>query len=144
MKNLTVKFVLRAAPFVYMGLIWFQSARFNPDSVMQLPLTALIPLGIVLESLHFVQFGILYLFVVLFYYTFGPLTQQRNMVAAGVAVLYAVLDELHQFFVPFRSASSWDLVKNLLGIALVWILVHRVSRAKNSFFMKMVSNFHKR
>ena len=38
---------------------------------------------------------------------------------------YAMVDELHQAFVPTRSAAAFDLVKDLSGIALLWHLISR-------------------
>lgn len=138
-----LKCLLRLAPLMYMAAIWAQSAYFQPESVMHLPLTTLVPLGIVFEALHLVQFGILYGLLVLSLCTFGPLTKRKNTIAVAAAVLYALTDELHQYFVPFRSATVSDLVKNVIGIALVWLIIHKVSRSGNSSLWNYLSGIHK-
>lgn len=40
----------------------------------------------------------------------------------GTGSLLAVLDEVHQLFVPGRKASPWDTLADILGIALgIWL-----------------------
>lgn len=39
--------------------------------------------------------------------------------AFAIASTYGVLNELHQYFVPFRSASSLDALVNTIGASLV-------------------------
>ena len=68
-------------------------------------------------------------FHVLLYMGFGlllnvALRSSRNEVLTKYAVLFALLigtlygitDELHQFFVPYRSASSLDLCADFIGL----------------------------
>lgn len=40
-------------------------------------------------------------------------------VAASVALIYAVSDELHQLYVPFRSCDAADLIADAMGIGAV-------------------------
>ncbi|MBI5775540.1 MAG: VanZ family protein [Verrucomicrobia bacterium] len=49
--------------------------------------------------------------------------------AVGLAALYAVSDELHQWLVVTRTASAWDVALDtsgaLLGILCLWVLGFR-------------------
>jgi VanZ family protein len=47
-------------------------------------------------------------------------------IAAGIATLYAISDEIHQSFIPSRGASPWDVLIDACGagvaLLLLWIL----------------------
>ncbi|MBU4129066.1 VanZ family protein, partial [bacterium] len=40
-------------------------------------------------------------------------------------ILYALSDEIHQFFVPGREFDLWDLVADSLGIVFVALYLKR-------------------
>jgi VanZ family protein len=47
---------------------------------------------------------------------------RTRLLAFGLAVLYAVTDEVHQSFVPGRTPSPWDVVIDGIGAALaIWL-----------------------
>ncbi|MBC7227930.1 MAG: VanZ family protein [Thermoflexales bacterium] len=48
----------------------------------------------------------------------GPPSGRARLLAFGLAVLYAVTDEVHQSFVPGRTPSPWDVVIDGVGAAL--------------------------
>ena len=41
----------------------------------------------------------------------------------AIGTLYGVTDELHQFFVPYRSASSMDLCADFMGLLFAQLLI---------------------
>lgn len=49
----------------------------------------------------------------------GPPSGRTRLLALGLAVLYAVTDEIHQSFVPGRTPSPWDVVIDGVGAGLV-------------------------
>ena len=51
--------------------------------------------------------------------------------AALFAALYGLSDELHQSFVPGRSAEAWDLVADTIGAAIGALFYRRSTRARN-------------
>ena len=112
--------MLMVLPVVYMGFIWYFSSR---------PSHSVIDLGFydsfIKESLHLVEFAILYLLWVLALLARGRLTPSGNRFAIILSVAYAFIDEFHQSFIPSRSASAIDLVKDMAGIAVVWYWVSR-------------------
>ena len=52
-------------------------------------------------------------------------------VAFVLAALYAVLDELHQSFVPSRTGSPWDVVIDIIGALLGLVIYVRMTRRTN-------------
>ncbi len=52
----------------------------------------------------------------------GPPSGRMRLLAFGLAVLYAVTDEVHQSFVPGRTPSPWDVVIDGVGAGLVVLL----------------------
>ena len=70
------------------------------------------------KAVHFLVFGLL---GILFYRAFGTLAALKDheiwriCAAISTATLYGVSDELHQWFVPYRSADVWDAVADAIG-----------------------------
>lgn len=123
MKVFVVRWVVRMLPIIYMNVIWYQSSHFRPQVLETgMPIT-LASMGGVLENSHYYIFGILYVLLILAALTFGPLTAGKQAFALIVSCLYAVIDEIHQSYVPFRSASMEDLVKNYIGIGTAFIVI---------------------
>ncbi|MDQ0162598.1 VanZ family protein [Bacillus alveayuensis] len=126
MRSLAVS-VITVLPFIYMGFIWYLSSQ-PADAVIETPF----PFDDVLkESLHLVEFGLLYWFFVLMLAVQQKLTAKTSMVAALISVLYGLIDEIHQAFVPSRSSTFIDFVKDTIGVAV-------------SFYMMKVWYFQKR
>ncbi|HHX65368.1 MAG TPA: VanZ family protein [Chloroflexi bacterium] len=48
--------------------------------------------------------------------------------AGGLAAVYGISDELHQFFVPGRHASVLDWIVDLAGIAVAMVFLRAVQR----------------
>ncbi len=69
---------------------------------------------------HLVEFGGLGLALVLNADLFGEKRRKFRMVSSGV--VWAVLDEFHQSFVPGRDCSFQDVFADIAGLLLaVWI-----------------------
>lgn len=113
--------VIYGMPFAYMGFIWYLSSCPS-DAVIYtgLPFDALLK-----ETLHLIEFAFLYLLWVLFFMARGNLSRKLNLLAAALAVLYGFVDEAHQYFVPSRSATVIDLIKNTAGVAAAWYFVDK-------------------
>ncbi|WP_171016936.1 VanZ family protein [Pseudalkalibacillus caeni] len=130
------RILIRILPIVYMVFIWIQSSRFNPESVYSLsgriPMEILLILGMCLELAHLFEFGLLYCLLIIALISIKPLTRAQNYLALLFSISYAALDEIHQHFVPFRSTSFEDLVKDMIGILLIWWIVKRTYIDKRS------------
>ncbi len=51
--------------------------------------------------------------------------------AAGLGILFAFFDEVHQYFVPGRHSELWDIVADAVGILLGCILGQRLFHGKD-------------
>ena len=72
-------------------------------------------------------------FFVLAAFTAGKfLPARQNAILAVIAILYGLSDEIHQAFVPYRSATVIDFVKDTLGVLAAFYFVNR-AHAKNRF-----------
>jgi VanZ family protein len=86
------------------------------------------------KSAHFVEYFIFSLLVLR-----GLRGNERQwavgwpVVAIAIAAGYASLDELHQAFVPGRTASGWDVLLDSTGAIaaqfLAWVYAWRQSRS---------------
>lgn len=126
---LLIRSFLIVLPILYMAIIWLQSSHFNPESVFALlshiSKSTILLIGAGLELAHFFEFGLLYFFLILLFLTFGNLDSKKEIIAASIAITYGLIDEIHQYFVPFRSYSYFDLLKNCIGVWIVWYVVHK-------------------
>ena len=117
-----MKWVLRILPIVYMAIVFIQSS-FPSDKFVELPVSTID--HTIKESLHLIEFAILYVLLVL-----AMLTRRRrftpalNLACAVFAGLYGISDEIHQSFIPYRSASLFDLVKDFIGISVCCYFVN--------------------
>jgi VanZ family protein len=111
------------APLALMALIFWLSAQPNLDSGLGLWDDILRKLA------HMLAFGGLAL---LWYWALRPALSRPLLVAAALALLYAITDEYHQSFVEGRTGSPLDVGVDLVGILLAGLLLrydHRVRSA---------------
>lgn len=105
-----------APVFGYAALIFYFSSQSHPEE--QLPQFLMQEVSD--KVLHAVEYAVL---GVLCYRGFrwaaGPAAARRAvLLSIAVASAYAMTDELHQFFVPSREASSWDWVADTIGAVI--------------------------
>lgn len=88
---------------------------------------------------HFIAYGIL---MILFFYS---LKNQNKSVklrkysleyAFLFTVLYGISDEIHQSFVPFRSADFFDALADFLGAFVVYIIMKTIIQRKAKTLLK--------
>ena len=116
-----MKYVLRLLPIAYMAAIWIMSS-LPSNHFVELPDSGLD--RTIKESLHLIEFAILYVLLVLAFLTRrGPFTASLNVTVRVIAGLYGISDEIHQSFYPYRSASWFDLVKDFTGIIVCFYFI---------------------
>jgi VanZ family protein len=116
-----MKWLLRVLPLLYMAVVWIQSS-YSSDQFVKLSNSWLD--NNIKESLHLIEFAILYVLLVLAFLTRrGGLTRRLNIVSAGIAALWGLTDEFHQSFVPYRSATLIDFVKDIIGISVCFYFI---------------------
>jgi VanZ family protein len=121
--------VLWVLPLLYMLLVWKMSSE-PQNAYVELPNLSVD--RFLKESLHLVEFAILYLLFVFAAHFNKKLTPMSNLLFAVLAALYGLTDELHQYFVPSRSATLIDLVKDIIGITVAYYFVRKWKRSTKS------------
>jgi VanZ family protein len=101
------------AAILYMALIFYLSSRPAPELAKEIPIIYK------LKIVHIVEYGVL---STLLFFAARETTELSQTEAASFAVamvlLYGATDELHQVFVPMRSASVADIIANCVGATM--------------------------
>lgn len=106
-------------PLGWMVLIWTLSAQSELLVSVRSGLRDMLAWGA-----HFSEFAALAAFLWLALRKTSPLSQQRMLAATFFgAALFAVIDELHQVFVPGRMPDIRDLLVDLAGILVALTVV---------------------
>ncbi|MDM8551248.1 VanZ family protein [Desulfobacterales bacterium HSG2] len=95
--------------FIYCLLIFIQSSYPSPIIAPELPHAD--------KLVHFLGYGLL---GILFFRAFGTLRFKDNadlvmILSIASSTLYGISDEIHQYYVPFRSADITDLSADAIG-----------------------------
>ena len=104
------KFIIYWFPIlVYCLLIYIQSSHPSPQSLPDWPFMD--------KLLHFACYALL---AALFLRAFNTTPLKHNLklvliLSVLLSALYGISDEIHQSFVPYRSADYMDVLANILG-----------------------------
>jgi len=79
-----------------------------------------------INNIGFLDLSVFYHIIVFFLLSFFLLISingkkvkiENTLLVLLIAVTYAILDEIHQFFVPFRDPTTKDILMDILGISL--------------------------
>lgn len=143
-----MKLILMILPILYMLFIWLQSSKFNPSQLEYLYPTihpvVFLMIGGTLELAHLIQFGILYLLIILAILSYCELTTKKEIIAFVIAGIYGLVDEIHQYFVPYRSFSTIDIIKDIIGVIFFWYIIHKnyfkSKHSKIGLLLKRITN----
>lgn len=116
-----MKYVIRILPVVYMVLIWILSSMPS-DAVVELPNSGID--AFIKESLHLIEFGILYVLLFLAGLTLTNFKPLMSFIFMGIVILWGLVDEIHQSFVPYRSSTVIDFVKDTIGVLVASHFMH--------------------
>lgn len=109
-------------PLVWMGVIYLLSDQ------PALPYPQDLDSRLVSIAGHFSVFAVL---AVLFWWALG-LTgvtgTRRKVLAVGLAILYGVVDEWHQSFVPGRTPDVYDVLTDAAGAVVAMLVVTWIER----------------
>jgi VanZ family protein len=96
----------------YCALIVIQSHYPAPESIPRLPFFD--------KLLHIGGYGLLGLLFCRAYQSRWPAASGRALARSAVlsATLFGLSDEIHQSFVPYRTAEAWDVLADAVGAAL--------------------------
>lgn len=104
-------------PISYMILIFILSSLPH-NAVIELPNSKWDVF--IKEGLHLVEFGILYVVFAIALVINRKLTARSSFIIACISALYGLSDEIHQYFIPYRSATIIDLIKDWIGVLAAW------------------------
>jgi VanZ family protein len=97
-------FLLASSPMISM------ISSFNPYSILHVPL-----------------YGIL---AFLLYFGLNSSRLPRFLLPGSIALVVAIADEIHQSFVPGREASVTDVLLDLTGIVIAFLVIRKVYSGK--------------
>ncbi|MBW2219059.1 MAG: VanZ family protein [Deltaproteobacteria bacterium] len=80
------------------------------------------------KRLHFFGYGLLGILFFRAYRTLSLKNRPRLMMFLSMAsaTLYGISDEIHQHFVPTRTADMWDVLADMLGSIFSVFILHQV------------------
>lgn len=85
---------------------------------------------LVRKAAHFAEYAVLGFLVANSFNSFGLFSKRWAFLPPAVSLLYAVSDEVHQYFVPGRACRfldvSIDFCGAAVGIGLFWVLLRIV------------------
>ena len=127
-----LKLLFRILPVAFMVAIWVMSG-LPSDAIVELPSTSVD--RFIKESLHLIEFAIVYWSLVMAWLTTGKFTRKVSLICAFVAAAYGLLDEFHQSFMPYRTATLIDLVKDWIGVSVSWYLIRKAYFSEKRFVL---------
>jgi VanZ family protein len=115
--GLTLRIVLAWLPVcAYTGLIWFLSSRVLDVKLDSIPFRD--------KGVHFVEYGVLGFLMTHAVRVTWPRARRALSAAFWLTVSLGLIDELHQAYVPGRSADTLDLATDALGALIAITLYH--------------------
>ena len=119
------KDILKLLPAVTLAIIIFYlSSLSNPYPTTPSKGTSLFLNPI----LHVCEFGALSFLIF-----FGLFPKVKTEYLISLSILYAFLDEVHQYFVPYRYFDLYDIVFDTLGIILGYFAYFLLGLVKERF-----------
>lgn len=122
MKKRVILLITWIAPVAYLAFIWYLSSQ-SSNAVVN---TGLRYDNQLKELLHFVEFAGLYVLIAAALFFSGKLNKTTSLLAMAIAIFCGFLDEAHQYFVPARSATVNDFLKDAIGVIIAWYLCNRI------------------
>ncbi len=102
--------------------------------VSSLPGEDLTSKGINLSSVyHMIAFFLFNFFLLIFLNKNKKINVKTILIALTISILYAILDEIHQSFVPLRNPSLNDILIDSIGIFTSTLIYIYSSKRKNHF-----------
>lgn len=91
-------------------------------------------MGMLSIAYHFGVFFMFAFFLLLTLKGKNKINKKHIIFALVLGLIYAALDELHQYFVPFRSCNIQDFLIDSAGIILALIVLVVIYRKKLKLF----------
>lgn len=115
------RFIPLCPPLLYMALIFYLSGRPAPEPLQSMPVL----FG--MKVVHLLEYGLL---AILWYRGIWHVSHWSacavSLVSVAITFAWGISDEIHQSFVPHRTARIEDAVTNLIaavGAVCLWRLI---------------------
>ncbi|MBR5507134.1 MAG: VanZ family protein [Clostridia bacterium] len=82
---------------------------------------------VIRKMCHFSEYALLSFLSFKMLVSYG-LNRKNTLYAVLIAVVYAVSDEIHQYFIPGRACRLFDIFLDSLGALTGWYITNRFSR----------------
>jgi len=116
-----------------MALLFYLSSQSNLPNFETYDL-------VVKKGAHITVYGVLYFLLFRAFHTRRPargLSLPRTyLYPAVLSLLFAISDEIHQSFVPFRTASFRDVIIDCVGIFLMYLAIRKATPFLGRFLRK--------
>jgi VanZ family protein len=83
------------------------------------------------RAYHFIVFFLFSFFLLMAIKGKNKLKTKYILITLIISIAHAILDEVHQIFVPFRNASTGDVLIDSLGIFSAMIIAKITNRKSN-------------
>lgn len=119
--------------FMILSIIYILGIFFLSDSSIASDLSQFNPHSL----LHIPLYGLLTLLLYFSFNTHRSSSSKKETLRflfwlpIIISIVVAILDEIHQIYIPFREASIWDIFLDIVGIALTaFLLFTHIKRGK--------------
>ena len=89
---------------------------------------------IIIKLAHFSIYTVVGFLMMALMSTYNAKTIIRVSISFGIGVIYAISDEIHQYFIPGRSGRVFDVIIDsfgvLTGICIIMIILYIITRIK--------------
>lgn len=86
------------------------------------------------KLIHFIEYAIFGIFLMLAFTNMRSVKVVRSAIVISliVGICYSGTDEIHQWFVPGRNSSIFDLIADAVGVVIGVILYNRIKFIRSS------------
>nr|AQS28163.1 hypothetical protein [uncultured archaeon] len=105
---------------IYMGFIFYLSSLPNPVEQI-VPEKALVYFNFRHFIYHIIEYGILSF---LLYRALKTTSKMPQTLAILIAIMYAITDEIHQFYIPGRISSTFDIAIDSFGAIVMQCIIN--------------------
>jgi hypothetical protein len=131
-----LSFLYIAAIFILAGSPTVQTlSEFNPYSLLHIPLFGILASLLIFSMVPIPQ-GFKNRSIQPSAHAAGPQSRgtvnlkSRLFIAGAIALAVAILDEIHQLYVPGRDGSATDVALDMVGIAIALLLCFRLLKTR--------------
>jgi len=95
-------------------LIFYFSSLSNPLPTVPPDPPSFIDINIMLHMCEFAGFS--------FFVAYGYFSKFNIKYIIIITIIYAILDEVHQYFVPYRYFDGYDIIIDIVGLAIGFLV----------------------